>query len=51
MTGQTAGAEGDFGDIAAARQPYEERQQTYVERRVDVVESVGVPLTKPLDQR
>jgi hypothetical protein len=40
-----------FGDIAAARQPNEERQQTRVERGVDMVESVGVPLTKPLDQR
>jgi hypothetical protein len=39
-----------LGDVAAAGQPHQERQQTCVERRVDLVERVGVSLSKPLDQ-
>ena len=40
-----------LGDVPAARQPHQEREQTRVERRVHLVERVGVAPTKPLDQR
>jgi hypothetical protein len=40
-----------LGDVATARQPDQEREQTRVEGRVDAIERVGVALPKPLDER
>jgi hypothetical protein len=36
-------------DVAAAREPQQEREQVRVERRVHLVKRLGVAATKPLD--